>query len=169
MKNPCWKDKRIVIFICLFVFLTPYRNTFASTDFNHLNPNEYNQKEFESNTEFIRNDSLLQSKRKLSEEQKLLTFIPEQYPQSKFILGQLFTAGEKGRKTVDLMSRELNLFSEESNNMLFETKEQWIKNGANHTGLKTVYIGIILALLLIVLLILSRSFQGRDTASGKNY
>lgn len=160
MKNQCWKGKRIVFLICLFVCLTPYRITFASTGFDHLNPNEYKQKEFESNTEFIHNDSLLQSKRKISEDQKLLTFIPEQYPQSNLILGQLFTEGGKDRKTVNLMSQELNLFSEESKDMLFETKAQWIKNEGNHAGLKTVYIGFIFVFLLIVLVILHRSFKG---------
>ncbi len=157
----------MVILLC--VWLTPFHTAFANTEFDRLDPNEYKQKEFESNTELINNDSLLQSKEKISEAQKLLTFIPDYYPQTDYLLEQLFTEGEKERKTVGIVSQQLNLFSEESQDILFETGDQAVQNEANHSSLKTVYIGFIVALLLIVLLfILPRTFKGKDTTSGTN-
>lgn len=169
MKNLCWKGKQMVMFILLCVWLTQFHTAFANTEFDKLNPNEYKQKEFESNTELINNDSLLQSKEKISEAQKLLTFIPDYYPQTDLLMEQLFTEGVKERKTVRIVSQQLNLFSEESNDILFETQGQSIKKEANHSGLKTVYIGFIVGLLLIVLLlILPRTFKGRDTTTGRN-
>lgn len=154
------------------MLLIPYKAAIANTDIDleRLNPNEYNPKEFEPNTDFIHDDSLLlQNKSELSKEQKLLTFIPEQYAPSQMIVDQLFTTEGKGRKTVNFASQELGLFSEQSKYSSFDSKEQRGNKETKQGGLKTVYIIFILVLLLVVFMLISQSVQGKQKVSAKDY
>lgn len=136
----------------LIVMIKDISNVKASTDLDNLNPNQYNETEFTDNTEFLHNDSLLESKNSIPEELKPLTFIPGQYNPNKIVFNQLFTQNQEHNKTIAIESKQLQLFSGETKNMQENLVDE--KNETNNFGLKMVYFSCLVGLLLVVLIIL---------------
>ena len=151
------KRKSLVVLVIAFCLaLLVETNALAATDLNSLTPNEYIEKEFRDNKEYLHNESLLKNKKAIPEEQKELDFIPDDYDPNEAIIEELFTKDFEERKTVAYEAQQLNLFSDDSPEMLLvanESKEESRENGGN-SGLQYVYLGILVTLILIVLVLL---------------
>ncbi|WP_169804308.1 type VII secretion protein EssA [Lysinibacillus odysseyi] len=129
---------------------------FASPSLEELNPNEYKDKQFKDNTEYIHNDPLLEKREHLPEEQKLLDFLPKNYDANEEMKKQLFQEGFEEHKTTAYESTKLLLFT----NSEKEVKTEDIKSRSlvNTKGIKTFYIGLLLGLLFLTFLILLPRF-----------
>lgn len=154
MKHP-WKY-RVLLAIVFLWMVSDTELAFASPSLEELNPNEYKDKQFKDNTEYLHNDPLLEKRESLPEEQKLLDFLPKDYDANEEMKKQLFHEGFEEHKTTAYESTKLLLFTTSEKEVKTEDK----KNGsmADTKGIKTFYIGILLGLLLLTFLILLPRF-----------
>ena len=155
MMKHLWKCSILVIVMLLWV--TPDDDlAFASPSLEELDPNEYKDKQFKDNTEYLHNDPLLERRENLPEEQKLLDFLPKDYDANEEMKKQLFQEGFEEHKTTAYESTKLLLFTNSEKEV--KMQDGGTENIADTTGIKTFYIGILLGLLLLMFLILLPRF-----------
>jgi type VII secretion protein EssA len=161
MKHP-WKYSVLLAIVFFWMVLEPDL-AFASPSLEELNPNEYKDKQFKDNTEYLHNDPLLEKRENLPEEQKLLDFLPKDYDAEEEMKKQLFQEGFEKHKTTAYESTKLLLFTNSEKEVKIGDREA--SHMADTTGIKTFYIGILLGLLLLTFLFLLPRFI-RGTKEG---
>lgn len=124
----------------------------AATELNDLNPNEYKEKEFKDNKEYLHNDSLLDSRKNIRDEQKQLDFIPKIYERNEKIKAELFVDDFKERKTIAYDSMKYGLFSNEREIAKARVTDLVLDDRSKSNGLQVVYIGLLIACIFVVLL-----------------
>lgn len=154
MKHP-WKYSVLLAIVFFWIVLEP-DSILASPSLEELNPNEYKDKQFKDNTEYLHNDPLLEKRENLPEEQKLLDFLPKDYDAEEKMKNQLFQEGFEEHKTTAYESTKLLLFTNSEKEVKTEGGE--VSRIADTTGIKTFYIGILLGLLLLTFLFLLPRF-----------
>ncbi|MGM9949890.1 MAG: type VII secretion protein EssA [Lysinibacillus sp.] len=154
MKHP-WKYS--ILFIIMFLWMASDTDSaFASPTLEDLNPNEYKDRQFKDNTEYLHNDPLLEKRENLPEEQKLLDFLPKDYDANEAMQNQLFQEGFEEHKTTAYESTKLLLFTNSEKKV--KTQEGETESIADTAAIRTFYIGILLGLLLLTFLILVPRF-----------
>ena len=136
----------------------------ASPNLETINPNVYTDKQFKDNTEYLHNDPLLEKRESLPDEQKLLNFLPKNYDANEEIKNQLFQDGFEEHKTTAYESTKLLLFTNNEKEVIMQTNET-PDTIANTTGIRNLYIGILLGLILLMFFILVPLFI-RGTKKG---
>lgn len=133
----------------------------ASKDINSLNPNEYKEKEFKNNKEYLHNQSLLKDKKAIPEEQKPLDFIPTDYDKNEKIREELFIQDFQERKTVAYESMKLGLFSAEKEAAKVRMEQPSSERDRGNKGLMYIYIGLLVACIVVVLIwLVPKMIQG---------
>ena len=155
MMKHLWKCSILVIVMLLWM-TSDADLAFASPSLEELDPNEYKDKQFKDNTEYLHNDPLLERRENLPEEQKLLDFLPKDYDANEEMKKQLFQEGFEEHKTTAYESTKLLLFTNSEKEV--KMQDGGTENIADTTGIKTFYIGILLGLLLLMFLILLPRF-----------
>lgn len=155
MMKHLWKYRVPLVIVFLWIVSEPHW-AFASPSLEELNPNEYKGKQFKDNTEYLHNDSLLEKRENLSEEQKLLDFLPKDYDANEEMKKKLFHEGFEEHKTTAYESTKLMLFTNSEKQV--KTEDGETSRMKDTTGIKTFYISILLVLLLLTFLILLPRF-----------
>ncbi len=149
---------RVVLVLCLalgFWLVVGFgtESGYATThDINTLNPNEYKEKEFKDNKEYLHNESLLENKKAIPDEQKQLDFIPNDYDLNENSKAQLFIKDFDERKTVAYESMKLGLFSNEIEAAKVTTNQSSSQSDGGNKGLKYIYFGLLFICIIIVLM-----------------
>lgn len=123
-----------------------------TNDINSLNPNEYKENEFKDNKEFLHNESLLQNKKRIPDEQKQLDFVPNDVDLNEKMKSKLFVKDFQERKTVAYESMKLGLFSAEIETAKIVASQSISENDAGNKGLQHIYIGLLFVCIIIVLI-----------------
>lgn len=131
----------------------------ANTNINDLIPNDYQNNDFKKNTDLIHDQTLTNEKIKIPEEQKSLTFEGISINKLNELTDKLFKSEEKDTNTIKAKAENLKLFSESESARLGSLEER-SQNGSSLPILIAVLVGICVLLLIIVIVIWSRSAQG---------
>jgi type VII secretion protein EssA len=131
----------------------------ANTNINDLIPNDYQNNDFKKNTDLIHDQTLTNEKIKIPEEQKSLTFEGISSNKLNELTDKLFKSEEKDTNTIKAKAENLKLFSESESARLGSLEER-SQNGSSLPILIAVLVGICVLLLIIVIVIWSRSAQG---------
>ena len=124
----------------------------AATELNNLNPNEFKEKEFKDNKEYLHNESLLDNRKNIREEQKQLDFKPKVLERNEKIKEELFISDFKERKTIAYDSMKYGLFSNEREIVKTKITESIPEDDSKSNGLQFFYIGLLIACIFVVLL-----------------
>lgn len=124
----------------------------AATELNNLNPNEFKEKEFKDNKEYLHNESLLDNRKNIRDEQKQLDFTPKVFERNEKIKTELFVDDFKERKTIAYDSMKYDLFSNEREIVKAKITDSILDDDSKSNGLKFFYIGLLIACLFVVLL-----------------
>ncbi|MFJ7512414.1 type VII secretion protein EssA [Peribacillus simplex] len=113
-----------------------------------VEPNEYQEKDIDIQTEYFHEEGLLEQKRELPEEQKDLTFERGKYDVIDSVKDSLFLSPvtENQNNTIASKSEQLGLFSEAS----IRTRSEEETEPSLNFDL-TILLGIVLALLIVCL------------------
>lgn len=113
-----------------------------------VEPNEYQEKDIDIQTEYFHEEGLLEQKRKLPEEQKDLTFERGKYDAVDSVKDSLFLSPvtENQNNTIASKSEQLGLFSE----VAIRTRSEEETEASLNFDL-TILLGIVLALLVVCL------------------
>ncbi|MFE4708341.1 type VII secretion protein EssA [Peribacillus simplex] len=113
-----------------------------------VEPNEYQEKDIDIQTEYFHEEGLLEQKRKLPEEQKDLTFERGKYDAVDSVKDSLFLSPvtENQNNTIASKSEQLGLFSE----VAIRTRSEEETEPSLNFDL-TILLGIVLALLVVCL------------------
>lgn len=134
----------------------------ATSNLDDLSPNEYKEKEFKDNKEYLHNEFLLESRKEIPEEQKQLDFIPNNYDPTEKIKAELFVNDFEERKTIAYESMKLGLFSGEIDVAKVQTNQSSSEHDRGNKNLQFVYIGLLIACILIALIwLVPKMVQGR--------
>lgn len=125
---------------------------YASTDLYKLNPNEYKEKEFKHNKEYLHNEALLEIRKNIREEQKKLDFLPKDKNSNEKIKEELFINNFENRKTIAYESTKYQLFSSELNAAKEKVSNATTINQSKSKNLRIIYIGILIVSILVVLI-----------------
>jgi type VII secretion protein EssA len=131
----------------------------ANKNINDLIPNDYQNNDFKKNTDLIHDQTLTNEKIKIPEEQKSLTFEGISINKLNELTDKLFKSEEKDTNTIKAKAENLKLFSESESARLGSLEER-SQNGSSLPILIAVLVGICVLLLIIVIVIWSRSAQG---------
>ncbi len=124
----------------------------AATELNKLNPNEFKEKEFKDNKEYLHNETLLDNRKNIREEQKQLDFTPKVLERNEKIKSELFVDDFKERKTIAYDSMKYGLFSNEREIVKAKIPESISDDDSKSNGLQFFYIGLLIACIFVVLL-----------------
>ncbi|MFE4813645.1 type VII secretion protein EssA [Peribacillus simplex] len=113
-----------------------------------VEPNEYEERDIDIQTEYFHEEGLLEQKRKLPEEQKDLTFERGKYDAVDSVKDSLFLSPvtENQNNTIASKSEQLGLFSE----VAIRTRSEEETEPSLNFDL-TILLGIVLALLVVCL------------------
>lgn len=123
-----------------------------TNDINSLNPNEYKENDFKDNKEFLHNNSLLENKKGIPDEQKQLDFIPKDVDLNEKMKAELFVKNFQDRKTVAYESMKLGLFSDDIETAKVAVSQSISENDGGNKGLQYIYIGLLFVCIIIVLI-----------------
>lgn len=124
----------------------------AATELNKLNPNEFKEKEFKDNKEYLHNETLLDNRKNIRDEQKQLDFTPKVLERNEKIKSELFVDDFKERKTIAYDSMKYGLFSNEREIVKAKIPESIPDDDSKSNGLQFFYIGLLIACIFVVLL-----------------
>lgn len=156
------KQAKLVPFILLIIsafYLTNAEIVFAdTTKIDELVPNDYQQNEFKSNTNLLKDNPLLNQPVNIPEEQKGITFEKDKISKDEELKRELFLSNATDQNTVKAKAEELQLFSSKeattSNQIEEETPSSSI---LSLSILIWVLVGISIMLLILVLIVWGRS------------
>lgn len=136
----------------------------AATELNNLNPNEFKEKEFKDNKEYLHNESLLDNRKNIRDEQKQLNFKPKVFERNEKIKTELFVSDFKERKTIAYDSMKYDLFSNEREIVKAKIPKLIPDEDSKSNGLQFFYIGLLIACLFVVLLwLVPKMVQGEKS------
>ncbi|WP_144553229.1 type VII secretion protein EssA [Peribacillus simplex] len=141
------KWNKYVMPVLLILFFSHAPNGGAEEE-PMVEPNEYQEKDIDIQTEYFHEEGLLEQKRKLPEEQKDLTFERGKYDAVDSVKDSLFLSPvtENQNNTIASKSEQLGLFSE----VAIRTRSEEETEPSLNFDL-TILLGIILALLVVCL------------------
>ncbi|MER1988433.1 MAG: type VII secretion protein EssA [Solibacillus isronensis] len=128
------------------------KQVFAATELNNLNPNEYKEKDFKDNKEYLHNETLLENRKNIRDEQKQLDFTPKVLKRNEKIKTELFVDDFKERKTIAYDSMKYGLFSNKREIVKTKIPESIPEDDSKSNGLQFFYIGLLIACIFVVLL-----------------
>ncbi|MET1176742.1 type VII secretion protein EssA [Peribacillus simplex] len=140
-----WNKYVMPVLLILFFSHAPHG---GAVEEPMVEPNEYQEKEIDIQTEYFHEEGLLEQKRKLPEEQKDLTFERGKYDAVDSVKDSLFLSPvmENQNNTIASKSEQLGLFSEVA---IRTRSEEEIEPSLNFD--LTILLGIVLALLVVCL------------------
>ncbi|MFE5431157.1 type VII secretion protein EssA [Peribacillus simplex] len=138
------KWNKYVMPVLLILFFSHAPNGGAEEE-PMVEPNEYQEKDIDIQTEYFHEEGLLEQKRKLPEEQKDLTFERGKYDSVDSVKDSLFLSPvtENQNNTIASKSEQLGLFSE----VAIRTRSEEETEPSLNFDL-TILLGIVLALLV---------------------
>ncbi|MGG0790746.1 type VII secretion protein EssA [Peribacillus simplex] len=141
------KWNKYVMPVLLILFFSHAPNGGAEEE-PMVEPNEYQEKDIDIQTEYFHEEGLLEQKRKLPEEQKDLTFERGKYDAVDSVKDSLFLSPvtENQNNTIASKSEQLGLFSE----VAIRTRSEEETEPSLNFDL-TILLGIVLALLVVCL------------------
>ncbi|WP_349730264.1 type VII secretion protein EssA [Peribacillus frigoritolerans] len=140
-----WNKYVMPVLLILFFSHAPHG---GAVEEPMVEPNVYQEKEIDIQTEYFHEEGLLEQKRKLPEEQKDLTFERGKYDAVDSVKDSLFLSPvmENQNNTIASKSEQLGLFSEVA---IRTRSEEEIEPSLNFD--LTILLGIVLALLVVCL------------------
>ena len=141
------KWNKYVMPVLLILFFSHAPNGGAEEE-PMVEPNEYQEKDIDIQTEYFHEEGLLEQKRKLPEEQKDLTFERGKYDAVDSVKDSLFLSPvtENQNNTIASKSEQLGLFSE----VAIRTRSEEETEPSLNFDL-TILLGIVLALSVVCL------------------
>ncbi|MBT2668061.1 type VII secretion protein EssA [Bacillus sp. ISL-4] len=141
------KWNKYVMPVLLILFFSHAPNGGAEEE-PMVEPNEYQERDIDIQTEYFHEEGLLEQKRKLPEEQKDLTFERGKYDAVDSVKDSLFLSPvtENQNNTIASKSEQLGLFSE----VAIRTRSEEETEPSLNFDL-TILLGIVLALLVVCL------------------
>jgi type VII secretion protein EssA len=129
-----------------------------TTKIDELVPNEYQQNEFKSNTNLLKDNSLLNQPSNIPEEQKGITFEKDTISKDEQLKKELFLSDATDQNTVKAKAEELQLFSSEE----VTTSNQIEEDTPSSSNLSLsiliwALVGISILLLIVVLFVWGKS------------
>jgi type VII secretion protein EssA len=129
-----------------------------TTKIDELVPNEYQQNEFKSNTNLLKDNSLLNQRTNIPEEQKGITFEKDNISKDEELKKELFLSDATDQNTVKAKAEELQLFSSEE----VTTSNQIEEDTPSSSNLSLsiliwALVGISILLLIVVLFVWGKS------------
>jgi type VII secretion protein EssA len=155
------KLKTLLVIVILFpaVHILFVHTAVANLNFNQLTPNTYEKNEFEDNKDYLHEQSLLERKEPILEEQKELTFMKKEEDPAKRISEQLFKEDNR-IKIVTGKAEQMDLFSDPEQGSLFQ-EDHSEKPIEQNSKLKILYIGlVILAMAIMLVFLIPKMAQG---------
>jgi type VII secretion protein EssA len=158
------KRKLAQLVFYLLLIMTVFHLTVAevvradTTKIEELVPNDYQQNEFESNTDLLKDDSSANQASKIPEEQKGITFEKEKVSKDEEIKKELFLSAETDQNTVKAKAVELELFTAAESTTSNQTEED-PASSSNLTLSILIWalVGICSLLLIVVLFVWGKS------------
>lgn len=141
----------IVVLLPIFLFINENRSWAAATpSLETLTPNEYEEKEFKENTDYLNEKALYEQKDAIPEIQQKITFEkPTSDPLEK-LKGKLFDGAVNN--TVSTQAKQLKLFTgEKQGDLKLADKSKTVSNPQIKV---TVVLVVLLAIGLIVMIVL---------------
>lgn len=129
-----------------------------TTKIDELVPNEYEQNEFKSNTNLLKEDTLNNQPLNIPEEQKAITFEKEKISKDEELKKELFLSDAADQNTVKAKAEELQLFSSEEAATSHQVEED--TPSSSHLSLSILIwaiVGISMLLLIVVLVMWGKS------------
>ncbi|WP_285769084.1 type VII secretion protein EssA [Peribacillus sp. SI8-4] len=127
-----------------------------------VEPNEYQEKDIDVQTEYFHEEGLLEQKQRLPEEQKDLTFERGKYDAVDSMKDSLFHSPVENHNTIASKAEQLGLFKETGSRMASEEEEA----PSMHVDL-TILLGIILALSVVCLFFILIPKMGKLSGEAK--
>lgn len=136
----------------------------AATELKDLNPNEFKEKEFKDNKEYLHNDSLLDNRKNIRDEQKQLDFTPKVFERNEKIKAELFVDDFEERKTITYDSMKYGLFSSERDFAKAKMNESVPEDPSKSNGLQLFYVGLLIVSIFVVLIwLIPKMVQGEKS------
>lgn len=154
------KAKKLAFFL-VWALLFTFPGLGNAEEDTIVEPNQYNEKDIELQTEYFHEESLLEKKRSLPEEQKALTFEPEKYNFYETVERTLFQSSSSENNTIQAKADQLEIF----------TSNERQYTGSNNTEQKhsfsfdlTLLLGIIavVAVLCLFLILVPKMSKGEN-------
>ncbi|RIW38941.1 type VII secretion protein EssA [Bacillus salacetis] len=156
------RDKILAILILMSVIGTSYAiPVSANTNINELIPNDYQDNKFKKNNDLLHDQSSTE-KVEIPEEQKGLTFKEAAGSRLDALKQRIFQGEEKGTNTIKARSENLKLFSGAENSARLGDLEETPQDSSSLSVLISVFAGVCILLLILVIVIWNRSDQGRQ-------
>ncbi|WP_102028120.1 type VII secretion protein EssA [Salirhabdus sp. Marseille-P4669] len=121
--------KRLSI-LMLFSLLTFQQITIHAEEPDPVQPHIYEEKKIEINTNSFREQNQAAIKQELPEEQKNLTFIPNDTSKSEIIQSQLFTSVGTKTNSITTQAQQIGLFDEEVASNHYAQRERVYYDGS---------------------------------------
>jgi type VII secretion protein EssA len=155
------RDRILVLLIFMsiigFVFAAPIS---ANTGIHELMPNEYQENKFKKNNDLLHDQSSKDEKAEIPEEQKSLTFKGASGSGMEALKERIFQGEEKGTNTIKARAENLKLFSGAESSARLGNLEENRQDSSSLSVLISIFAGVSILLLILVIVIWSRNAQG---------
>jgi type VII secretion protein EssA len=159
MKRKQAKQILLILLMMAVFYLTNTALVYAdTTKINELVPNDYQQNEFKSNTNLLKDNTLRNQPANIPEELKGLTFEKEKVSKDEQLKNQLFLSSATDQNTVKAKAEELELFSSEETTMSNRLEED--TPSSSNLSLSILIwglVGVSIVLLIFVLVVWGRT------------
>ncbi|MCU9612782.1 type VII secretion protein EssA [Caldibacillus lycopersici] len=154
MKKKC---NRIFWMLILFILLRPPES--KAEDYIPVEPNIYEENEITIPTEYFHENSYLNRKARLPEEQLLLTFEQKENAQLDQIETALFTSPSNQLNTISVKASNLQLFFKESDKNTYVLEDNELMEKDNSMWFSVVLGAIVSAIVGYILIVLVPKFS----------
>lgn len=156
-------DKPAILLFAILLFTMPGAGSAEEDPI--VEPNQYNEKDIELQTEYFHEDSLLEKKSTLPEEQKALTFEPEPYNFYESVERTLFQSSSENN-TIQAKAEQMELFT--TMDASYTGSDQTEKKDSFTFDL-TIVLGVIavLAVLCLFLILVPKMSKGQNPRNYK--
>ncbi|CAH0347671.1 type VII secretion protein EssA [Bacillus sp. CECT 9360] len=153
------KARKREIFLFMFLLMIMPDMSFAEED-PIVEPNQYEERDIELQTEYFHEESLLEKRQSLPEEQKALTFESDPSKRYESVEQELFQASSDNN-TIKAKAKQLNLFTGQDNPF---TSSNESKKEASLSVHLTFLLGIIAVLAVLCLFFILVPKIGKEGA-----
>ncbi|BCB06043.1 type VII secretion protein EssA [Bacillus sp. KH172YL63] len=155
------KDLFVISVIISSMFMLASPPILANTGIHELTPNNYQEKKFKKNGDFIHDQSSTDQKVKIPDEQKNLTFKGSANTRLTDLKGNIFQSEMSDTNTIKAKAETLKLFSN-AETVRLASLEGGSKSSSSLSLLISVFAGICVILLIAVMIILNKTTQGKQ-------
>lgn len=139
------KPKSLASSLFIFLLISLPGMSYAEDD-PIVEPNQYEERDIELQTEYFHEDSLLKKKQSLPEEQKALTFEPVQDTELESVERNLFQTSPSENNTIQAKVEQLQLFTSKDEDRISSNDSDTVDSSSFNL---TLLLGIIVALAVI--------------------